>query len=49
MRFLVNNKEREITVREWMGTGYGPDCFNDLEVLFPSEHEKDDEGRMKGL
>lgn len=42
MKFYLidTQEEKEITVKSWNGSGYGPDCFNDLEVLFPMEHEE---------
>ncbi|RGU89555.1 hypothetical protein DWW31_18630, partial [Clostridium sp. AF15-17LB] len=42
MKFYLKDtaEEKEITVKRWDGSGYGPDCFNDLEVLFPMEHEE---------
>lgn len=46
MKFYLKDtaEEKEITVKSWNGSGYGPDCFNDLEVLFPMEHaELEDE------
>lgn len=42
MKFYLTDtkKEREIEIREWNGSGYGPDCFNDLEINFPEDHKK---------
>lgn len=43
--YLIDTKEeKEITVKSWNGSGYGPDCFYDLEVNFPADHEKVDGG-----
>lgn len=43
--YLVDTKEeKEITVKSWNGSGYGPDCFNDLEVNFPANHEREEGG-----
>ena len=41
MRFYLTDtrEEKEITVRPWTGSGYGPDCFGDLETNFPQDHE----------
>lgn len=38
--FLIDtHEEKEITIRSWNGSSYGPDCFCDLEVNFPVNHE----------
>lgn len=46
MKFYLTDthEEKEITVKSWNGSGYGPDCFYDLEVNFPEDHEKVDGG-----
>lgn len=41
---IDTNEEKEITVESWNGSGYGPDCFYDLEVNFPADHERVDGG-----
>ena len=42
MKFYLTDtrEEKEITVKSWNGSGYDPDCFYDLEIMFPTEHEK---------
>ena len=44
MRFYLTDthEEKEITVRPWSGSGYGPDCFFDLETSFPLDHARAD-------
>lgn len=44
MKFYLidTQEEREITVKSWNGSGYGPDCFYDLETNFPADHERVD-------
>lgn len=43
--YLTDTKEKkEITVRNWNGSGYDPDCFYDLEINFPENHERIDGG-----
>lgn len=44
MTFFLSdtNEYKEITVREWNGSGYGPDCFGDLETNFPIIHKMDE-------
>lgn len=46
MKFYLidTQEEKEITVKSWNGYGYGPDCFGDLEVNFPTDHERVDGG-----
>lgn len=46
MKFYLidTQEEKEITVKSWNGSGYGPDCFNDLEVNFQEDHEMVDDG-----
>lgn len=46
MKFYLTDtkEEKEITVRNWNGSGYGPDCFYDLEINFPENHERIDGG-----
>lgn len=41
MKFLLSdtNEIKEITVKSWNGSGYGPDCFYDLETNFTQCHE----------
>lgn len=46
MTFAINGSAqdvREIEIREWMGSDWGPDCFQDLEDQFPRDHEYSDE------
>ena len=39
--YIAETKEfREITLCPWTGSGYGPDCFADLEVCFPLTHDR---------
>lgn len=39
--YLIDVKEtKEITLKKWQGSGYGPDYFYDLEVNFPLDHER---------
>lgn len=42
MKFFLTDthEEKEITIRSWNGSGYGPDYFYDLEVNFPENHER---------
>lgn len=42
MKFYLTDthEEKEITVQIWNGSGYGPDCFYDLEINFPAYHDK---------
>lgn len=42
MKFYLSDKNemKEITVRSWDGSGYGPDCFDDLEICFKEDHQK---------
>lgn len=42
MKFYLEdtNEIKEITVRNWNGSVYGPDYFYDLEVNFPENHRK---------
>lgn len=44
MRFYLTdtNEEKEIVVRPWTGSGYGPDCFGDLEFCFVQDHARAD-------
>lgn len=46
MKFYLTDthEEKEITVKSWNGSGYGPDCFYDLEINFPMDHEMVDGG-----
>lgn len=46
MKFYLTDtrEEKEITVKSWNGSGYGPDCFYDLEINFPMNHERGDGG-----
>lgn len=46
MKFYLTDalEEKEITVKSWNGSGYGPDCFDDLEINFPEDHKKTDDG-----
>lgn len=46
MKFYLTDthEEKEITVKSWDGSGYGPDCFYDLEINFPEDHERVDGG-----
>lgn len=46
MKFYLTDtkEEKEITVKSWNGSGYGPDCFGDLEINFPADHERVDGG-----
>lgn len=41
MKFYMTDtrEKKEILVRPWTGSGYGPDCFDDLEPNFPQEHK----------
>ena len=39
MKLFVNGTEKEITLRPWMGTQYGPDCFMDLETTYHDGQE----------
>lgn len=41
MKFYLTDtcEEKEIAVRPWTGSGYGPNCFGDLETNFPQDHE----------
>lgn len=43
MRFAINGNEndiREIVIKTWDGTGYGPDVFGDMETNFPLDHNR---------
>lgn len=44
MKFYLidTQEEKEITVKSWDGSGYGSDCFYNLEVNFPGNHERVD-------
>lgn len=46
MKFYLADtaEEKEITLKVWNGSGYNPDCFYDLEINFPEEHERVDGG-----
>lgn len=46
MKFYLTDtkEEKEITIKNWNGSGYDPDCFYDLETNFPIEHKKIDGG-----
>ena len=46
MKFYLTDtrEEKEITVKSWNGSGYGPDCFYDLEINFQMDHERGDGG-----
>lgn len=46
MKFYLANtrEEKEITVKSRKGSGYGPDCFSNLEVNFPVAHESVEDG-----
>lgn len=43
MKFYLTDtqEKKEITIRSWDGSGYGPDCFNDLETNFKDDHDYD--------
>ena len=42
--YLTDTQEtKEITMKNWTGSGYTPDYFYDMETYFPEEHEKDDD------
>lgn len=41
--YLIDTKEeKEIKVKRWNGSGYGEDFFGEMEVNFPTEHERVD-------
>ena len=45
MKFYLTdtNEHKNIEIRTWVtGSGYGSDCFDDLEPNFPREHEIDE-------
>lgn len=43
--YLTDTGEtKEIIVRPWSSSGYGPDCFNDLETATPELCEKNEDG-----
>lgn len=46
MKFYLTDtfEEKEITIKSWNGSSYGPDCFYDLETNFPEDHEIVEDG-----
>lgn len=46
MEFILTdtNERKEIVVRPWTGSGYGPDCFSDLECNAPQLYKKEEDG-----
>lgn len=47
MIIKTESKTVKISFRKWIGgwdAGYTPDCFDDLEVMFSNQHERNDDG-----
>lgn len=40
MKFYLKDTQqtKEITMKEWNGSCYNPDCFYDMEICFPEDH-----------
>lgn len=45
--YLTDTKEKkEITMKNWTGSGYTPDYFSHVEENFINTHDRDDEGNV---
>ena len=48
MTIVINetNKIYDVTLSKWSGSGYGPDCFSDLEALAGLNIAEDEDGNI---